>query len=48
MIGGIGMQIAAVTGAVLYVMMWSVVLPPETTSSWTTTCSSRRFWSAWR
>ena len=27
---GIGMRIAAVAGAVLYVMMWSVVLPPET------------------
>jgi thiosulfate dehydrogenase (quinone) large subunit len=29
LIGGIGMRIAAVAGAVLYVMMWSVVLPPE-------------------
>ncbi|MFY1594196.1 hypothetical protein [Micromonospora sp. WMMD737] len=26
---GIGMRIAAVAGAVLYVMMWTVVLPPE-------------------
>ena len=26
---GIGMRIAAVAGAVLYLMMWSVVLPPE-------------------
>jgi thiosulfate dehydrogenase [quinone] large subunit len=26
---GIGMRIAAVAGAVLYVLMWSVVLPPE-------------------
>jgi len=26
---GIGMRLAAVTGALLYVMMWSVVLPPE-------------------
>jgi hypothetical protein len=47
LIGGIGMRIAAVAGAVLYVMMWSVALPPETTSSWMTTCSSRRFWSVW-
>jgi thiosulfate dehydrogenase [quinone] large subunit len=29
LIGGIGMRIAAVAGALLYVMMWSVVLPPE-------------------
>ncbi|WP_433384840.1 hypothetical protein [Micromonospora sp. KLBMP9576] len=27
---GIGMRVAAVAGAVLYVMMWTVVLPPET------------------
>lgn len=27
---GIGMRIAAVSGAVLLVMMWSVALPPET------------------
>jgi thiosulfate dehydrogenase [quinone] large subunit len=26
---GIGMRFAAVAGAVLYLMMWSVVLPPE-------------------
>ena len=26
---GIGMRAAAATGAVLYVLMWSVVLPPE-------------------
>jgi thiosulfate dehydrogenase [quinone] large subunit len=26
---GIGMRIAAATGALLYLMMWSVVLPPE-------------------
>jgi thiosulfate dehydrogenase [quinone] large subunit len=26
---GIGMRIAAVAGALLLVMMWSVVLPPE-------------------
>ncbi|MGK5674562.1 hypothetical protein ACSNOB_17200 [Micromonospora sp. URMC 106] len=26
---GIGMRVAAVAGAVLYVMMWTVVLPPE-------------------
>jgi thiosulfate dehydrogenase [quinone] large subunit len=26
---GIGMRIAAVSGAILYLMMWSVVLPPE-------------------
>lgn len=26
---GVGMRIAAVSGAVLYLMMWSVVLPPE-------------------
>jgi thiosulfate dehydrogenase (quinone) large subunit len=26
---GIGMRIAAATGALLYVLMWSVVLPPE-------------------
>ena len=26
---GIGMRVAAVSGAVLYLMMWSVVLPPE-------------------
>lgn len=26
---GIGMRIAAVSGAVLYLMMWSAVLPPE-------------------
>jgi thiosulfate dehydrogenase [quinone] large subunit len=26
---GIGMRIAAVAGTVLYIMMWSVVLPPE-------------------
>jgi thiosulfate dehydrogenase [quinone] large subunit len=26
---GIGMRIAAVTGALLYVLMWTVVLPPE-------------------
>jgi thiosulfate dehydrogenase (quinone) large subunit len=28
LIGGVGMRVAAVAGAVLYVMMWSVVLPP--------------------
>src|SRR5690606_29690720 len=27
---GIGMRIAAVTGGLLYVMMWSAVLPPTT------------------
>jgi thiosulfate dehydrogenase (quinone) large subunit len=27
---GIGMRVAAVSGAVLYLMMWTVVLPPET------------------
>ena len=27
---GIGMRVAAVSGTVLYLMMWSVVLPPET------------------
>jgi thiosulfate dehydrogenase [quinone] large subunit len=27
---GIGMRIAAVSGALLYVMMWTVVLPPAT------------------
>jgi thiosulfate dehydrogenase [quinone] large subunit len=27
---GIGMRIAAVAGTVLYLMMWSAVLPPET------------------
>ncbi|QGN48664.1 hypothetical protein ACN26Y_21760 [Micromonospora sp. WMMD558] len=27
---GIGMRIAAATGATLYVMMWSVALPPQT------------------
>jgi thiosulfate dehydrogenase [quinone] large subunit len=27
---GIGLRVAAVSGAVLYLMMWSVVLPPET------------------
>jgi thiosulfate dehydrogenase (quinone) large subunit len=27
---GIGMRIAAASGALLYVMMWSVALPPET------------------
>lgn len=26
---GIGMRIAAITGALLYVLMWTVVLPPE-------------------
>ena len=26
---GIGMRIAAVSGAVLYILMWTVVLPPE-------------------
>ena len=26
---GVGMRIAAVSGALLYVLMWSVVLPPE-------------------
>jgi thiosulfate dehydrogenase [quinone] large subunit len=26
---GVGMRIAAATGALLYVLMWSVVLPPE-------------------
>jgi thiosulfate dehydrogenase (quinone) large subunit len=26
---GIGMRVAAVSGAVLYLMMWAVVLPPE-------------------
>lgn len=26
---GIGMRVAAATGALLYLMMWSVVLPPE-------------------
>jgi thiosulfate dehydrogenase (quinone) large subunit len=29
LIGGIGLRIAAVAGSVLYVMMWTVVLPPE-------------------
>jgi thiosulfate dehydrogenase [quinone] large subunit len=28
LIAGIGMRVAAVTGALLYVLMWSVVLPP--------------------
>ncbi|MDG4825337.1 DoxX family membrane protein [Asanoa sp. WMMD1127] len=27
---GIGMRVAAAAGALLYVLMWSVVLPPET------------------
>ena len=27
---GIGMRVAAVSGTVLYLMMWSVALPPET------------------
>jgi len=27
---GIGMRVAAVSGALLYLMMWSVVLPPQT------------------
>ena len=27
---GIGMRVAAVSGTVLYLMMWTVVLPPET------------------
>jgi thiosulfate dehydrogenase [quinone] large subunit len=27
---GIGMRVAAVAGAVLYLMMWTVALPPET------------------
>jgi thiosulfate dehydrogenase [quinone] large subunit len=27
---GVGMRVAAVSGVVLYLMMWSVVLPPET------------------
>lgn len=27
---GIGMRVAAVSGAVLYLLMWTVVLPPET------------------
>jgi thiosulfate dehydrogenase [quinone] large subunit len=27
---GIGLRVAAVSGTVLYLMMWSVVLPPET------------------
>lgn len=27
---GVGMRVAAVSGAVLLVMMWSVVLPPDT------------------
>jgi thiosulfate dehydrogenase (quinone) large subunit len=27
---GIGMRVAAVSGALLYLMMWAVVLPPET------------------
>jgi thiosulfate dehydrogenase [quinone] large subunit len=27
---GVGMRVAAVSGAVLCLMMWSVVLPPET------------------
>jgi thiosulfate dehydrogenase [quinone] large subunit len=27
---GIGMRVAAVSGAALYLMMWTVVLPPET------------------
>jgi thiosulfate dehydrogenase [quinone] large subunit len=26
---GVGMRIAAITGALLYVLMWTVVLPPE-------------------
>jgi thiosulfate dehydrogenase [quinone] large subunit len=29
LIGGVGMRIAAVAGAILLVLMWSVVLPPE-------------------
>jgi thiosulfate dehydrogenase [quinone] large subunit len=29
LIAGIGMRLAAAAGAVLYVLMWSVVLPPE-------------------
>jgi thiosulfate dehydrogenase [quinone] large subunit len=27
---GIGMRVAAVSGAILYLMMWAVVLPPQT------------------
>lgn len=30
LLAGIGMRLAAVTGAILYVMMWSVALPPTT------------------
>ena len=26
---GVGMRLAAITGALLYVLMWTVVLPPE-------------------
>jgi len=26
---GIGMRVAAITGALLYILMWTVVLPPE-------------------
>ncbi len=29
LIGGIGLRIAAVAGSALYLLMWSVVLPPE-------------------
>ena len=27
---GIGMRVAAVSGALLYLLMWTVVLPPQT------------------
>jgi thiosulfate dehydrogenase [quinone] large subunit len=42
---GVGMRVAAVSGAVLYLMMWSVALPPQTNRSWTSTSSER--WRCW-
>jgi thiosulfate dehydrogenase [quinone] large subunit len=40
---GIGMRIAAISGAVLLVRMWSASLPPRMTCSWTITSSTRLF-----
>jgi uncharacterized membrane protein YphA (DoxX/SURF4 family) len=41
---GIGTRIAAVSGAIMVILMWSASLPPRTTSSWTITSSTH--WSS--
>ena len=41
---GVGMRLGAAAGALMYVLMWSVVCPRRTTRSSTSTSSARSPW----